>query len=164
MPLYKINPTKTKAWKELIQQRDILFKKKLNDLFLEENNRLKYLSIEWDCFDVDFSKNILNKKTFKLLTDLAKECKITDSIKMLFDGDKINETEERSVFHTELRNFSTKNSFIKQAKKVVCTRASSLHVQKSHVTYHCNDRHKLIDDRLTEGNIFVQTNSHSSCR
>ena len=126
MPLYKINPTKTKAWKELIQQRDILFKKKLNDLFLEENNRLKYLSIEWDCFDVDFSKNILNKKTFKLLTDLAKECKITDSIKMLFDGDKINETEERSVFHTELRNFSTKNSFIKKDREKIKSFSSKI--------------------------------------
>ena len=126
MPLYKINPTKTKAWKELIQQRDILFKKRLNDLFLEENNRLKYLSIEWDCFDVDFSKNILNKKTFKLLTDLAKECKITDSIKMLFDGDKINETEERSVLHTELRNFSTKNSSIKKDREKIKSFSSKI--------------------------------------
>ena len=126
MPLYKINPTKTKAWKELIQQRDILFKKRLNDLFLEENNRLKYLSIEWDCFDVDFSKNILNKKTFKLLTDLAKECKITDSIKMLFDGDKINETEERSVLHTELRNFNTKNSSIKKDREKIKSFSSKI--------------------------------------
>ena len=126
MPLYKINPTKTKAWKELIQQRDILFKKRLNDLFLEENNRLKYLSIEWDCFDVDFSKNILNKKTFKLLTDLARECKITDSIKMLFDGDKINETEERSVLHTELRNFNTKNSSIKKDREKIKSFSSKI--------------------------------------
>ena len=126
MPLYKINPTKTKAWKKLIQQRDILCKKSLNDLFLEENNRLKYLSIGWDCFDVDFSKNILNKKTFKLLTDLAKECKITDSIKMLFDGDKINETEERSVFHTELRNFSTKNSLIKKDREKIKSFSSKI--------------------------------------
>ena len=126
MPLYKINPTKTRAWRKLIQQRDILCKKRLNDLFLEENNRLEYLSIEWDCFDVDFSKNILNKKTFKLLTDLAKECKITDSIKMLFDGDKINETEERSVLHTELRNFNTKNSSIKKDREKIKSFSSKI--------------------------------------
>ncbi len=126
MPLYKINPTKTRAWRKLIQQRDILCKKRLNDLFLEENNRLKYLSIEWDCFDVDFSKNILNKKTFKLLTDLARECKITDSIKMLFDGDKINETEERSVLHTELRNFNTKNSSIKKDREKIKSFSSKI--------------------------------------
>ena len=112
MSLHKINPTKTKAWKKLIEQKDNLSTETLNSLFSKESNRLNYLSIKWDCFDVDFSKNILNEKTFNLLTELAEECKISDSIKMLFNGDKINETEERSVLHTELRNFKTSNSSI----------------------------------------------------
>ena len=112
MSLHKINPTKTKAWKKLIEQKDNLSTETLNSLFSKESNRLNYLSIKWDCFDVDFSKNILNEKTFNLLTELAEECKISDSIKMLFNGDEINETEERSVLHTELRNFKTSNSSI----------------------------------------------------
>ena len=112
MSLHKINPTKTKAWKKLIEQKDNLSTETLNSLFSKESNRLNYLSIKWDCFDVDFSKNILNEKTFNLLTELAEECKISDSIKMLFNGDPINETEERSVLHTELRNFKTSNSSI----------------------------------------------------
>jgi Glucose-6-phosphate isomerase len=90
MSLHKINPTKTKAWKKLIEQKHNLSTETLNSLFSKESNRLNYLSIKWDCFDVDFSKNILNEKTFNLLTELAEECKISDSIKMLFDGDKIN--------------------------------------------------------------------------
>ena len=112
MSLHKINPTKTKAWKKLIEQKDNLSTETLNSLFRKEIDRLNYLSIKWDCFDVDFSKNILNEKIFNLLTELAEECKISDSIKMLFNGDKINETEERSVLHTELRNSSTLNSSI----------------------------------------------------
>ena len=112
MSLHKINPTETKAWKKLIEQKHNLSTETLNSLFSKESNRLNYLSIKWDCFDVDFSKNILNEKTFNLLTELAEECKISDSIKMLFDGDKINETEGRSVLHTELRNFKTSNSSI----------------------------------------------------
>ena len=112
MSLHKINPTETKAWKKLIDQKDNLSTETLNSLFSKESNRLNYLSIKWDCFDVDFSKNILNEKTFNLLTELAEECKISDSIKMLFNGDPINETEERSVLHTELRNFKTSNSSI----------------------------------------------------
>jgi len=112
MSLHKINPTETKAWKKLIEQKHNLSTETLNSLFSKESNRLNYLSIKWDCFDVDFSKNILNEKTFNLLTELAEECKISDSIKMLFNGDPINETEERSVLHTELRNFKTSNSSI----------------------------------------------------
>ena len=109
MSLHKINPTKTKAWKKLVEQKDILTSETLNSLFAKEKNRLDYLSIKWDCFDIDFSKNILDEKTFNLLTNLAVECKIDDSIKMLFNGDQINETEGRSVLHTELRNFNTLN-------------------------------------------------------
>ena len=112
MSLHKINPTETKAWKKLIDQKHNLSTETLNSLFSKESNRLNYLSIKWDCFDVDFSKNILNEKTFNLLTELAEECKISDSIRMLFNGDPINETEERSVLHTELRNFKTSNSSI----------------------------------------------------
>ena len=126
MSLHKINPTETKAWKKLIEQKHNLSTETLNSLFTKESNRLNYLSIKWDCFDVDFSKNILNEKTFNLLTELAEECKISDSIKMLFDGDKINETEERSVFHTELRNFSTKNSFIKKDREKIKSFSSKI--------------------------------------
>ena len=119
MSLHKINPTKTRAWKKLVEQKDILTGETLNSLFTKEKNRLDYLSIKWDCFDIDFSKNILDEKTFNILTDLAEECKVDDSIKMLFNGDPINETEGRSVLHTELRNFNTLNpSIIEDRKKI----------------------------------------------
>ena len=119
MSLHKINPTKTKAWKKLVEQKDILTSETLNSLFAKEKNRLDYLSIKWDCFDIDFSKNLLDEKTFNILTDLAEECKVDDSIKMLFNGDPINETEGRSVLHTELRNFNTLNpSIIEDRKKI----------------------------------------------
>ncbi len=63
---------------------------------------------------IDFSKNIISKETIKLLADLAKECKLTDAINALFDGDAINETEHRSVLHTALRNLSGKPVFLKE--------------------------------------------------
>lgn len=126
MSLHKINPTTTKAWKKLIEQKDILSVETLNSLFTKESNRLNYLSIKWDCFDVDFSKNILNKKTFNILTELAKECKISDSIKMLFNGDEINETEGRSVLHTELRNFKTLNSSILEDREKIKSFSSKI--------------------------------------
>ena len=126
MSLYKINPTETEAWKKLIKQKDNLSTETLNSLFRKESDRLNYLSIKWDCFDVDFSKNIINKETFNLLTELAEECKVSDSIKMLFNGDKINETEERSVHHTELRNFKTSNSSILADKEKIKSFSSKI--------------------------------------
>jgi glucose-6-phosphate isomerase len=55
---------------------------------------------------LDYSKNIINDKTKSLLLKLADECKLKEGIEAMFNGDKINETENRSVLHTALRNFS----------------------------------------------------------
>ena len=43
----------------------------------------------------------------QLLLQLANECKLKDGIDAMFNGEKINETEDRAVLHTALRNFST---------------------------------------------------------
>ena len=43
-----------------------------------------------------------------MLLTLAKECKLSDAIGAMFSGEKINQTEGRSVLHTALRNFSGK--------------------------------------------------------
>jgi glucose-6-phosphate isomerase (EC 5.3.1.9) len=41
-----------------------------------------------------------------LLLQLAEECELERAIEAMFSGDKINQTENRSVLHTALRNFS----------------------------------------------------------
>lgn len=119
MALHNINPKKTKAWKKLEDSKNLLIKKTLKDLFNQEDNRLDYLSIELENIYVDFSKNIIDENTFNLLLDLASECKVEDSIKKLFDGELINETEKRAVLHTSLRNFkSAPDSISKDRKKI----------------------------------------------
>ena len=119
MALHNINPKKTKAWKKLEDSKNLLIKKTLKDLFNQEDNRLDYLSVELENIYVDFSKNIIDENTFNLLLDLASECKVEDSIKKLFDGELINETEKRAVLHTSLRNFkSAPDSISKDRKKI----------------------------------------------
>lgn len=39
-----------------------------------------------------------------LLFELAKECRLDEAIKSMFAGEEINETENRAVLHTALRN------------------------------------------------------------
>ena len=54
----------------------------------------------------DFSKNIVTEQTIDLLVKLAEQSKLADKIAAMFDGDKINFTEQRAVLHTALRNKS----------------------------------------------------------
>jgi glucose-6-phosphate isomerase len=56
---------------------------------------------------IDYSKNIINEKTMDLLLGLAEETKVKESIEAMFSGNRINETENRAVLHTALRNRSS---------------------------------------------------------
>ena len=54
-----------------------------------------------------FSKNQLTEETLQLLISLANECQLPAAIEAMFNGEKINGTENRSVLHTALRYFGT---------------------------------------------------------
>ncbi|KAJ2707890.1 glucose-6-phosphate isomerase [Coemansia sp. IMI 203386] len=55
---------------------------------------------------IDYSKNRIDDKTFKLLLDLAKEAKLEEYREKMFTGEHINVTEDRAVLHVALRNVS----------------------------------------------------------
>ncbi len=102
----KINPTTTKAWQELQAHFEETKNLHLNDLFAEDVNRSKDFSIAWNDFFIDISKNRITPKTRTLLLQLAEEMQLENAIKAQFSGEKINETEDRAVLHTALRDFS----------------------------------------------------------
>ncbi|MEE3034555.1 MAG: glucose-6-phosphate isomerase [Bacteroidota bacterium] len=102
MSLKNINPTKTSSWKSLESHFNEIKDIEIKDLF-KKNNRANDLTINWDKFTVDFSKNRLNDKTLDFLFNLAKECDLENSINKQFEGDKINKTEKRAVLHTAIR-------------------------------------------------------------
>ena len=106
MTLIKKNPKTLDSWEKLQSNFNNLSQKKLADYFTEDPNRLDNLSIIWKSFYVDFSKNLLDKLTLKLLIQLAKESGLKEAISSYFGGEKINETEERAVLHTALRQTS----------------------------------------------------------
>ncbi|XP_042908688.1 glucose-6-phosphate isomerase [Parasteatoda tepidariorum] len=53
---------------------------------------------------LDFSKNLIDDKVFKLLIDLAKQRNVEQFRDAMFKGEKINFTEDRAVLHIALRN------------------------------------------------------------
>ncbi len=77
----------------------------MRDLFKNDPGRFKKFSLCLNEIVFDYSKNIITDKTLQLLLQLANECKLKEAMTALFNGDIINETEQRSVLHTALRNF-----------------------------------------------------------
>lgn len=102
----KINPTTTKAWKQLQQHAEEMKAIHMRDLFAKDADRFSKYSLKLGDTLFDYSKNLITDNTIKLLVQLAEETKLQDGIVALFNGDQINETEKRSVLHTALRNFS----------------------------------------------------------
>jgi glucose-6-phosphate isomerase len=52
---------------------------------------------------LDYSKNRTTSETVKLLLQLARECKLQESIDAMFGGEAINVSERRAVLHVALR-------------------------------------------------------------
>jgi len=103
MGLPKINPTTTKAWKKLQNHYALIKDIHMKDLFAQDSERANKYTLQWEDFYVDVSKNRITEDTFQLLLELTDEIKLKDAIESYFSGDKINETEDRSVLHTALR-------------------------------------------------------------
>src|ERR1051326_7577435 len=102
----KINPTETSAWHELKQHHEDMKRASLKNMFADDPERFSKFSLSMDDITFDYSKNLINEKTIGLLLQLADQCKLKEAIEAMFNGDKINETEGRSVLHVALRNFS----------------------------------------------------------
>lgn len=109
--LPKINPTTTESWKALenhFEQNDF----DLRTLFQYNPNRFDEFSVKRENYLFDYSKNLMDAETRKLLLSLAEECQLKTAIDRMFSGDKINETEKRAVLHTALRDFSDREILV----------------------------------------------------
>ena len=101
-----INPTTLKSWKKISSHFDLIKDKKIIDFFKENKSRMKEMSYEWEDFYFDFSKNRIDEKVLKIMSSMADEAGLSEAIKNCFSGKKINITEDRSVLHTAVRDFS----------------------------------------------------------
>lgn len=100
--------TNSKAWKALevhyAELRDVT----MRNLFENDAQRFERFSIEFEDILFDYSKNRFTEYTRDLMVKLAKELNLQDKIAAMFDGQKVNWTENRAVLHTALRNRSDK--------------------------------------------------------
>ena len=108
----KINPEKTRSWKSLTEHYKIMKNVQMKELFSKDPERFEKFSIRFKDLLIDFSKNRISCETLNLLTGLAKEVDLEGAISKMFNGEKINETENRGVLHTALRNMESEPVYI----------------------------------------------------
>lgn len=104
MALGKTNPSGTVAWEKLREHfYDKMQTASMTEMFANDSERAEKFNLQWNDFLIDYSKNIITQETIDLLLALAKEVDLKDAISKYFEGDIINETENRAVLHTALR-------------------------------------------------------------
>ncbi|MCG2462322.1 glucose-6-phosphate isomerase [Flavobacteriaceae bacterium F89] len=102
----KIDPTKTSAWKALTTHYSKMKEVQMKDLFRQDPDRFTKFSIQFGDLLFDYSKNRVTQETMDRFLQLADECQLQTAINAMFNGESINETEDRAVMHTALRSFS----------------------------------------------------------
>lgn len=95
--------TERLAWKDLQEHSQNARLLHLRELFATDSKRGERLTAEAAGIYLDYSKNRITDETLKLLTELAVESGLRQRIDAMFQGEKINLTENRAVLHTALR-------------------------------------------------------------
>jgi len=96
-------PTPPAAWQALVDHRRALAGSSLAALFAADPQRFAHLSLGWDEWLADWSKQRLTPETMVLLVDYARARNLPSWIAALFAGEKINLSEQRPALHTALR-------------------------------------------------------------
>lgn len=104
--------TKLPAWNALTRHYADMANVQLRDLFRNDAGRFQRYSLEVDHIFLDYSKNIVTDKTMHDLMDLARAAELPAWIERMFNGEKINFTEQRAVLHTALRNRSGRSILV----------------------------------------------------
>ncbi|MDT8374486.1 MAG: hypothetical protein RQ737_10970, partial [Bacteroidales bacterium] len=94
--------TETKNWRLLASHHGTIKHISLRELFTENNDRVNDFNIEAKGILFDYSKHRINDKNLSLLLGLARERGLEERIRVMFSGEKTNETEQWAVLHTAL--------------------------------------------------------------
>ncbi|MDQ4059106.1 MAG: glucose-6-phosphate isomerase [Actinomycetota bacterium] len=91
------------SWRDLQEHYERVRYRSLTDLFAQDPARGERLTAEAEGIYLDYSKNRVTDETLSLLFALADECGLSERIDAMFEGERINATEDRPVLHIALR-------------------------------------------------------------
>ncbi len=90
-------------WQKLQKHYNDIQNIHMRDMFDSDSQRYNRFSLQLNDILYDFSKNRITDETMALLLELATEVKLPEKIQAMFNGEKINNTEDRAVLHVALR-------------------------------------------------------------
>ena len=95
--------TERDSWKALGRHYSEVRESHLRSIFAVDPGRGERLVAEGAGLYLDYSKNRITDETIELLTALADDCGMPERREAMFQGDRINVSENRSVLHVVLR-------------------------------------------------------------
>jgi glucose-6-phosphate isomerase len=95
--------TQRPSWQALEEHHGQIGTRHLRELFADDPKRGERLTAEGAGLYLDYSKNRVTEETVKLLVALAEECGLHERTEAMFQGERINVSENRSVLHVALR-------------------------------------------------------------
>jgi glucose-6-phosphate isomerase len=98
--------TQSPAWLALQAHQPMMAQQHLRDLFNQDPHRFKKFSLTFNDILLDYAKQPVNDETINLLLALAHQQDLENWITQMFQGKKINNTENRAALHSALRSES----------------------------------------------------------
>lgn len=95
--------TLSPAWRALEAHHEIMRQQSLCNLFAQDTQRFNKFSLQFNNILLDYSKHPINTQTVDLLLSLARQQDLSNAITRMFQGDKVNDTEDRAALHSALR-------------------------------------------------------------
>ncbi|MDH5445783.1 MAG: glucose-6-phosphate isomerase [Gammaproteobacteria bacterium] len=98
--------TDSPVWQSLQDHYQTIKDQHLREMFSADPSRFDKFSIKLNDILFDYSKHRITDETMNQLCELARSTNVEDWIQRMFQGEKINHTENRAVLHVALRNMS----------------------------------------------------------
>ena len=99
--------THSSAWQALSAHHHTMRETQMRELFASDAQRFEKFTVKIDGLLLDYSKNRITSETVSLLLKLAEQADLSAAIERMFNGAKINSTENRAALHTALRKRSS---------------------------------------------------------
>lgn len=94
-------PSQLPQWQKLQQLAQHPWS--LTQLFADQSDRARKFSVTVEGIYFDYSKQCLDQNVKEALIELANACDLKQKIDRLYQGDKVNSSEDRAALHTALR-------------------------------------------------------------
>ena len=94
-------PSQLPQWQKLQQLAQHPWS--LTQLFADQSDRARKFSVTVEGIYFDYSKQCLDQNVKEALIELANACDLKQKIARLYQGDKVNSSEDRAALHTALR-------------------------------------------------------------